>query len=230
MIADQAARWRREGQARLAAARRTHVGHLRLAHRHLVDDRAGELVVDVDYDGLIRLLAAVRAVAEKDARTADAELKPFTAKRLDEHAQLQLAAACDFIGLAARGLGDADGDIALGFAQQAIANDAALHLVAVLAGKRAVVDRKRHAERRRVDLARVNRRRDQGSAIVLETVALMRPAMAMMSPAAACSTGTLSSPRKANNLVARPSSTSLPPTSIARIGSLTRTVPLSTRP
>ena len=46
--------------------------------------------------------------------------------------------------------------------------------------------------------------------MVLETVALIRPAMAMMSPASACSTGTRSSPWKANSLVARPSSTTLP--------------------
>ena len=54
--------------------------------------------------------------------------------------------------------------------------------------------------------------------------------MAMMSPALAVSTGARSSPRKANNLVARPSSTTLPWTSIARIGSLTLIVPLSIRP
>jgi hypothetical protein len=59
-----------------------------------------------------------------------------------------------------------------------------------------------------------------GSAKVLDTVALMRPAMATMSPASALSTGTRSRPRKANTLVARPSSTTLPSTSIALIGML----------
>ena len=58
----------------------------------------------------------------------------------------------------------------------------------------------------------------EGSAMVLETVALTSPAMATMSPASALSTGTRSSPRKAKILVARPSSTSLPSTSSALIG------------
>ena len=56
--------------------------------------------------------------------------------------------------------------------------------------------------------------------MVLETVALIRPAMATMSPASALSTGTRSSPRKAKILVARPSSTRLPSTSSALIGML----------
>ncbi len=44
--------------------------------------------------------------------------------------------------------------------------------------------------------------------------------MATISPASALSTGTRSRPRKANTLVARPSSTRLPSTSIALIGML----------
>ena len=58
MIADEAAAGRAEGQAGLAAAGRAHVGHLGLAQRHLVDDRAGEFVVDVDDHRLVGLLAA----------------------------------------------------------------------------------------------------------------------------------------------------------------------------
>ena len=69
-----------------------------------------------------------------------------------------------------------------------------------------------------------------GSAMVLETVALMSPAMATISPASALSTGTRSRPRKANTLVARPSSTTLPSTSIALIGMLVVSLPLSIRP
>ncbi len=54
MIADQAARRAAEGDARLAAARRTHVGQVGLANLHLLDDRAAMFVVDVDDDGFIR--------------------------------------------------------------------------------------------------------------------------------------------------------------------------------
>ena len=99
MIADQAARRGGEGQPRLAAARRAHVGHLALALRHLLDDRARMLVVDVDDDRLIGLLAAVGAVAEEDARAADRKLEALAPHRLDQHAELELAAAGDLEGV-----------------------------------------------------------------------------------------------------------------------------------
>ena len=88
----------------------------RLAQRHLVDDRAGKFVVDVDDDGLVRLLAAAGAVAEQHARAADAELEALAAQGLDQHAELELAAAGDLEAVAVGGLGDADRDIALGLA------------------------------------------------------------------------------------------------------------------
>ena len=61
--------------------------------------------------------------------------------------------------------------------------------------------------------------------MVLETVATVRPASEMMSPALASSTGTRSSPRKAMIFDARPVSTTLPSLSSAWIGWLTLTVP-----
>src|SRR4028119_996511 len=65
-----------EGQAGLAAARGAHVGHLALPLRHLLDDGAGMLVVDVDDDGFVRLLAgAAGTVAEQHPRAADRELE-----------------------------------------------------------------------------------------------------------------------------------------------------------
>ena len=42
-----------------------------LAQRHLVDDGAGEFVVDVDDDGFVGLLATALAIAEEDAGAAD---------------------------------------------------------------------------------------------------------------------------------------------------------------
>ena len=44
-----------------------------------------------------------------------------------------------------------------GFLEQAIANDAALHLVAFLARERTVVDAERHRQRRRIDRLRGQR-------------------------------------------------------------------------
>src|SRR3546814_19422995 len=64
-------------------------------------------VVDVDDDGFIRFGALAGLVlAIKDARAADAELKAFAAHRLDEHAELQLAAARDFEAVLVGAFGD----------------------------------------------------------------------------------------------------------------------------
>jgi hypothetical protein len=133
MIADQAARGRREGQPRLAAAGRAHVGQLAFADRHLLDDRAAMFVVDVDDDRLIGLFAAARAILEQHARAADRQLEALAAHRLDQDAELELAAAGDLERIALLALGQADRDVGLGLALQPVADDAALHLVAVAA-------------------------------------------------------------------------------------------------
>src|SRR6187402_928107 len=116
VVADQAAARRGEGHAGLAAARGAHVGHLALALGHLLDDRAGELVVDVDHDGLVGLLAAVRSVLEQHPRAADRKLETLAAHGLDQHAELELAAAGDLERVLAAAFGDLDGDVAFGLA------------------------------------------------------------------------------------------------------------------
>ena len=68
------------------------------------------------------------------------ELEAFAAQGLDEHAELELAAAGDLEAVVVGGHGDADRDIALGLALEAVADDAALDLVAVAPGIGAVVD------------------------------------------------------------------------------------------
>ena len=107
--------------------------------------------------GLIGLLAAVGAVAEEDARAADRELEALAAHRLDQHAELELAAAGDLERVLLGAFGEPDRDIALGLALQPVADDAALHLVAVAARIGAVVDREAHRQRRRVDRLGVER-------------------------------------------------------------------------
>src|SRR5690606_23620301 len=163
VVADQAAARGREGDAGLAAARGAHVGHLALPLGDLLDDRAGELVVDVDDDGLVGFLAAVRAFAVEHARATDAELEALAAHGLDQDAELQLAATGDFERVLAGALGHADGDVALGLAFQPVADHAALHLVALAPGIGAVVDAEGHRQRRRVDRARGNRSDDRGA-------------------------------------------------------------------
>src|SRR3546814_17357155 len=122
VIADQAARRAAEGDARLAAARRAHVGQVGLADLHLLDDRAAMLVVDVDDDGFIGFGALAGLVlAIKDARAADAELKAFAAHRFDEPAELKLAAARDFKAVLVGAFGDVTRALGFGFAVRAVA-------------------------------------------------------------------------------------------------------------
>ena len=89
-------------------------------------------VVDVDDDLLDRLeLFAVSSSREDDARLADGELEALAAHRLDQDAELQLAAAGDLEGVLVLALGDLQRDVALRLAQEPLADDAALHLVAL---------------------------------------------------------------------------------------------------
>ena len=65
------------------------------------NDCARIFIVHVDDDGFVRLgLLAVFVFAEQHARAADAELEAFAAHRLDQHAELKLAAAGDFEAVA----------------------------------------------------------------------------------------------------------------------------------
>ncbi len=99
------------------------------------------------------------------ARPRHGELEPLAAHGLDQDAELQLAAAGHLVGVLGVGvLADADGDVALRLLQQAVADHAALHLVALLAGEGPVVDAEIHGERRRVDRLGQERRVDLGVA------------------------------------------------------------------
>ena len=96
-------------------------------------------LVDVDDDFLDRLqrLAGLLVGSEDDARARDGKLEAFAAHGLDEDGELQFAAAGDDEGVLAGGLLDAQRDVALGLLEEALADDAALHLVALGAGERA---------------------------------------------------------------------------------------------
>ena len=159
VIADQAARRREERQPQLAAARWPHVLHLGLAPAHLLDDDAGEFLVDVDDDLLDRLepLAGRRIGAEQHARARDRHLEAFAAHRLDQHAELQFAAAGDLDRVLLAALAHLDRDIALGLAIEALGDHARGDLVAVAPGERRIVDREGHRQGRRID--RVGRQR-----------------------------------------------------------------------
>ena len=123
------------------------------------------LGVEVDDHFLDRLeqLAAIVA-AEQHLRPRHAELEALAAHGLDQNAELQLAAAGDLHRVALIGFGDAQRDIALGLAQQAVADHAARHLVAFGAGERRIVDAEGHGERRRIDRLGRQRLGDLGRA------------------------------------------------------------------
>src|SRR3546814_9598974 len=91
-------------------------------------------LVDVDLDLLDRLQALARrgVVAIEHARARDGELEAFAAHRLDQHAELQLAAPGHLEGILLGGLCDAEGDVALRLAQKAVADHARGDLVAFL--------------------------------------------------------------------------------------------------
>ncbi|CDX42319.1 conserved hypothetical protein [Mesorhizobium sp. ORS 3359] len=158
LVADQAARRRMEDEALAVSAGRAQLDHLGLALRHLLHDDAGMLLVDVDDDFLDRLQQfAVLALLHDDARTRYGELEAFAAHRLDQHRKLQFAAAGHEEGVLFGRFLDLQRDIAFGLAQQAVADNAAGHLVALGAGKRAVIDEEGHGHRRRVDRLRMQR-------------------------------------------------------------------------
>ena len=91
--------------AGLAARAGAHLGELALALAELVDDDAGELLVDVDRHLLDRLQPLAALLAEQHPRPRHRELEALAAHVLDQHAHLQLAAAGDLEGVAAGGVG-----------------------------------------------------------------------------------------------------------------------------
>ena len=77
--------------------------------------------------------------------------KPSRRICLDQHAELEFAAAGDLEGVGFGGVGDLDGDIAFGLAEQPVADLAGGDLLAFAAGQRAVIDAEGHGQGRRVD-------------------------------------------------------------------------------
>ena len=161
VIADQATRGNAEGHPGLAAAGGLHVDQFAAALAELLDDDAGIVLVDVDLHLLDRLkpLAGGGIGPEDHPGPADRQLESFAPHRLDQHAELQLAAAGDLELVLVLRFAHADGDVAFGFPQQAGADHPARHLVALAPGKRRIVDRDAHRQGRRIDGERCDRRR-----------------------------------------------------------------------
>jgi hypothetical protein len=71
--------------------------------------------------------------------TRDRQFEAFAPHRLDQHAELQLAPAGDLERVLLRAFADPYRDIALGLAEQALADHARRHLGSLAAGEWAVV-------------------------------------------------------------------------------------------
>ena len=152
VISDQPARWRDEAQTDLATAGWAHVHQPPLALGDGLEHGAGELFVDIDHHVFIGLqgLPGVRIGAGEDPGPADGKLEALAAHGFYQHAHLQLAPSRDLEGLAALGIADTDGDIALGLGHEARPDQARGHLLARASDQGRIVDRKDHGEDRRV--------------------------------------------------------------------------------
>src|SRR4029079_12782954 len=98
-------------------------------------DDADVVLGDVDRHALDGLVRAAVDLAGDDLRLADRQLEALAAHQLDEHRELQLAAALDLPGVRALGLLDAEADVADELGVEARLDLAGGELVAVLAGE-----------------------------------------------------------------------------------------------
>ena len=145
LVADQAARGRVEHQPHATAARGSHLGHLGFALGKLLHHDAAVLFVDVDDHFFDRLQQFAAGIAiEQHLRPRHRQLESLAPHGLDQDAELQLAAAGNLHGILLGGFADPQRDVALGLAQQPFAYHPALHLVALGAGERRIVDPKGH--------------------------------------------------------------------------------------
>ena len=100
--ADQAARGDEVLHARPAGAVVDHLLQRALAQREQLRDDADVLLGDVDRDALDRLVLLAVDLLREHLRLADGELEALAAHQLDEHGELQLAAALHLPGVRAR--------------------------------------------------------------------------------------------------------------------------------
>ena len=130
------------------------VGHLLeagLAGGERLGDDADEVLGDVDREPLDRLVGDAVDLAGEHARLARGQLEPLAAHQLQQHDQLQLAAAVHLPGVGPLGVLDPDRDVADQLAVEPVADLAGGQLVPLLAGQRRGVDADDDRERGLVD-------------------------------------------------------------------------------
>ena len=89
-----------------------HLLHAALAQGEQLGDDADVVLGDVDRQALDRLVELAVDLAGEHLGLADGQLEALAAHHLDEHGQLQLAAALDLPGVGPLGVADAQRDVA----------------------------------------------------------------------------------------------------------------------
>ena len=155
---DQAARRDPEVEAHPTGAVIDHLLHAALAQREQLGDDAEVVLGHVDGEQLDRLVALAVDLADHDLRLADGELEALAAHRLDEHRELQLAAALHLPRVGALGREHAQRHVADELLLQPVLDLARGELLAVLAREHRRVDADGHRQARLVDDERRQRR------------------------------------------------------------------------
>ena len=128
-----------------------HLEHGPLAQGEQLGHDAEILVGHVDADALHRLVHLAVDLSRHDLRLADRELEALASHRLDQHGELQLAAAEDLPHVGPLGRPDADGDVPDQLGVEPRLEQAGRHLVAVQTGQRRGVDADGHGQTGLVD-------------------------------------------------------------------------------
>ena len=152
--ADQAAGRHAILDAHAAVAIDDHVREFRFSQSELLHHRTLVLFRDVHRQGLERLLLDAVDDLLQHLRLADGQFIALAPHVLDQDGQVQFAATGDAEHVGIGGVFDAQRDVALELAIQAIADLAAGHELAFAAGERRGVDLEIHHERRLVDIDR----------------------------------------------------------------------------
>ena len=149
--ADQAARGRQIVEAYPAGRVVDHLLHPALAQGQHLGDDADVILGDVDRQPLDRLAELAVDLAGQHAGLARRQLEALAPHQLEQHDELQLAAAVDLPGVVALRVANADGHVADQLRIEPGADLARRQLGAVAAGERRVVDADDDRQRGLVD-------------------------------------------------------------------------------
>ncbi len=128
-----------------------HLIHAPLARRERLDHGAGVVLGHVDRDPFDRLAAAPVDLAGHHSRLSDGQLVALAPHQLDEHGQLQLAAALHLPHVGPLGVQHAQRHVSDQLAVEPVLEHAGGQLRPALAGHRRCVGADSHRERRLVD-------------------------------------------------------------------------------